>query len=168
MLAMRLLCLAWAVVLLWAGGAQAKREQAYSYPYSRVWTAALRMLRVDFNSPITEKDRESGYFLFEYPDAGKSYSGSAEVVRVTEDGNETARVVFQMPGLPSYYEQMLLDRLTRKLEQDYGTPIEPKPPADEPPPERGKKEPGEGSEAPPKREDEGRQPGNAPVKPRAE
>jgi hypothetical protein len=131
-----------------------------------VWTAALRMLRVDFNSPITEKDPESGYFLFEYPDAGKTYAGSAEVVRVTDGGNEAARVVFQMPGLPSYYEQMLLDRLTRKLEQDYGSPTEPKPPA-EAAPERGKKkEGGEGEppEKPEKPEGERQQPGDGPAK----
>jgi hypothetical protein len=165
MLAMRPLCLALAVVLLWAGGAQAKREQSFSYPYSRVWTAALRMLRVDFNSPITEKDRESGYFLFEYPDAGKTYSGSAEVVRVTERGNETARVVFQMPGLPSYYEQMLLDRLTRKLEQDYGAPPEPKQPDDEEPAPDGSKKREEGDGQPPAKPDgERQQPGNAPAK----
>jgi hypothetical protein len=140
---MRWLGFACAVVLAWTPVVQAKREQSFSYPYSRVWTAALRMLRVDFNSPITEKDRESGYFLFEYPDGGKSYEGSAEIVRVTENGVETARVVFQMPGLPSYYEQMLLDRLTRKLEQDYGSPPEAKPPAEEPAKDRPKKE-GEG------------------------
>lgn len=124
---MRSLGLALAVVLVWAGGAQAKREQSYAYPYSRVWTAALRMLRVDFNSPITEKDPESGYFLFDFADSGKSYPGSVEIVRMTEQGLETARVQIQLPGLPSYYEQMLLDRLTRKLGQDYGAPSEPKP-----------------------------------------
>ena len=139
---MRSLGLALAVVLVWAGGAQAKREQSYAYPYSRVWTAALRMLRVDFNSPITEKDRESGYFLFDFADGAKSYPGSVEVVRITEEGVETARVAIQLPGLPSYYEQMLLDRLTRKLAQDYGAPVEPKPPA-EPPADAPKKEGGD-------------------------
>ena len=123
---MRMLGLAFAVLLLWAGGAQARREQAFSYPYSRVWTAAVRMMRVDFESPITEKDRESGYFLFDYPDAGKQYPGSVEVVRVLENGIETARVVVQVSALPTYVEQMMLDRLARKLNQEFGAPQVPK------------------------------------------
>ena len=97
--------LAWAfALLLCADSAHARRESTYQYPYSRVWTAVLRMVRVDFASPITEKDKESGYFLFEYPDAGKVFPGSVEVVRVVENGFETSRVVIQVPGLPSYFE----------------------------------------------------------------
>lgn len=122
-----MLGLAFAVLLLWAGGAQARREQAYAYPFSRVWTAAVRMLRVDFASPITEKDRDSGYFLFDYPDAGKQHPGSVEVVRVLDNGIETVRVVVQVAAMPSYVEQMMLDRLTRKLNQEFGAPQVPKP-----------------------------------------
>jgi hypothetical protein len=156
---MRSLGLALAVVLLWAGGAQAKRDQSFAYPYSRVWTAALRMLRVDFNSPITEKDRESGYFLFDFAEGSKSYPGSVEIVRVTEGGIETARVAIQLPGLPGYYEQMLLDRLTRKLGQEYGAPAEPKPPA-ETAPEAPKKEAGDKTQ--PAKPEPGRPPQDKP------
>jgi hypothetical protein len=124
---MRTLGLALAVVLLWAGGAQARREQTYAYPFSRVWTAAIRMLRVDFESPITEKDKDSGYFLFDFPDGSKSHAGSVELVRVQHAGVENVRVVLQVPALPSYVEQMLLDHLARKLGQDYGQPPAPKP-----------------------------------------
>ena len=119
---MRTLGLALIVVLLWAGGAQARREQTYPYPFSRVWTAAVRMLRVDFESPITEKDKDSGYFLFNFADSGKLRPGSIEVIRVQEGNVESVRVVVQVPALPNYVEQMLLDRLARKLGQDYGQP----------------------------------------------
>jgi hypothetical protein len=119
---MRTLGLALIVVLLWAGGAQARREQTYPYPFSRVWTAAVRMLRVDFESPITEKDKDSGYFLFNFADSGKLRPGSIEVVRVQDGDIESVRVVVQVPALPNYVEQMLLDRLARKLGQDYGQP----------------------------------------------
>ena len=135
---------AWALaLLLCADGAQARRESTYQYPYSRVWTTLMRMVRVDFASPITEKDRESGYFLFDYPDAGKTFPGSVEVVRVVENGFETSRVVIQVPGLPTYFEQMMLDKLTRKLNQDYGqpTPVKAQPPqapGSAPPPASGK------------------------------
>lgn len=80
------------------------------------------MLRVDFESPITEKDKDSGYFLFTYADAGKQLPGSVEVIKVMENGNETVRVVVQLPALPTYVEQMMLDRLGRKLGLEYGQP----------------------------------------------
>ena len=85
------------------------------------------MLRVDFESPITEKDKDSGYFLFSYPDAGKQLPGSVEVIKVMQNGNESVRVVVQLAAMPSYVEQMMLDRLGRKLGQDYGQPPAPKP-----------------------------------------
>ena len=119
---MRMLGLALAVLLLWVGGAQAKREQTYAYPFSRVWTAAVRMLRVDFESPITEKDKDSGYFLFDYPDSGKTIPGSVEVVKVVQNGVENVRVVISVSAMPTYVEQMMLDRLARKLGEDFGDP----------------------------------------------
>jgi hypothetical protein len=82
------------------------------------------MLRVDFESPITEKDKDSGYFLFTYPDAGKQLPGSVEVIKVMENGSETVRVVVQLPAMPTYVEQMMLDRLGRKLGQEYGQPAQ--------------------------------------------
>lgn len=123
---MRTLGLALAVALLWTGQAEARREQTYAYPFSRVWNAAVRMLRVDFDSPITEKDKDSGYFLFDYPDSGKQHPGSVEVIRVQDNGVEAVRVVMQLPAMPTYVEQMMLDHLARKLGQEYGPPRAPK------------------------------------------
>lgn len=138
---MRALGLALTAIFVWAGGAQAKRDQTYAYPYMRVWTASLRMMRVDFESPITEKDPDAGYFLFDFPHSGKSYPGSVEVVRVKENGVDSARVVIQIAALPTYVEQMLLDRLVRKLGEDYGDPSQPKP---APKPDGGDKQPKQG------------------------
>jgi hypothetical protein len=123
---MRTLGFALAVVLFWAGGAQARREQSYPYQFSRVWTAAVRLVRVDFESTITEKDRDSGYFLFGFVDGAKSHPGSVEIVPVKNGAIESVRVIIQVPAMPSYVEQMLLDRLARKLSQDYGAPPAPK------------------------------------------
>lgn len=124
---MRTLGLALAVAFLFTGHAEARREQTYPYPFSRVWTAAIRMLRVDFESPITEKDKDSGYFLFTYPDAGKQLPGSVQVIKMMENGNESVRVVMQLPAMPTYVEQMMLDWLGRKLGQEYGQPPAQKP-----------------------------------------
>ena len=141
------LALALGLLLASAGSAHAKREQVFRYQYTRVWSAALRMMRVDYESPITEKDADSGYFLFTYPQDGKDHPGSIEMMRVTDAGVESVRVVLQVPAMPSYIEQMLLDHLTRKLSEEFGEPTapatkkpkadgdQPEPPADGKPPE---------------------------------
>lgn len=158
---MRTLGLACVLLLVWVGGAQAKREQSFRYPYSRVWSSALRMLRVDFESPISEKDQDSGYFLFEFPDGGKQHAGSVELVRSSDGGVETVRVVITIAALPTYVEQMLLDRLTKKLTQEFGDPPEqapsaPKRPA---PPSDGTDKGGDKPAAKPKEPKPGAPPG---------
>ncbi|MDD9940652.1 MAG: hypothetical protein OXU20_06280 [Myxococcales bacterium] len=114
--------LACAVLLLAASTVVARQHSEFAYPLSRVWTSAVRLMRVDYASPITEKDREDGYFLFEYPYKGKAYPGSVEVVHVGEPDSHRVRVIIQVPGMPSYVERMMLDRLRRKLEADFGPP----------------------------------------------
>lgn len=116
----------------------AKREQTFSYPYSRVWTAAVRLMRVDFEANITEKDRDDGYFLFEYPERGKNVPGSMELVAQKQGENEAVRVVLQIPSMPTYVENMILERLAKKLEQEFGAPKEAKKP--EPPKDKDKDE----------------------------
>lgn len=126
-----------------AGTALARRESRLRYPYSLVWTTAVRMVRVDYASPITEKDRDEGYFLFAFVHDGKEYPGSFEVIEDSEDG---ARVVVQIPAMPSYVEQMLIDKLERKLARDHGAPREKKKaPAEKKPsaPAEGEGEPGD-------------------------
>jgi hypothetical protein len=108
--------------------AQARREVTFNYPYSRVWTSAVRLMRVDFACSITEKDKEDGYFLFEYPDHGKTFPGSVEFVAGKDEDVDTVRVVIQVAAMPSYVEGMMMDRLARKLEQEFGPPKEPKRP----------------------------------------
>lgn len=110
--------------------ASARREDTYNYPFTRVWTSAVRLLRVDFECPITEKDRDEGYFFFEYTDHNRKYPGSVELVPVKEHGIDSVRVVVQVPAMPTYVESMMLDRLGRKLKEDFG---EPQAPAPEPP-----------------------------------
>jgi hypothetical protein len=122
------------LLLGWVAGlpsaAYARREVTLGYPYSRVWTSAVRLMRVDFEANITEKDKDDGYFLFEYPDRGKAHPGSIELIAVQQGEREAVRVVITIQALPSYVENMIMDRLTRKLEQEFGPPKEAKPPAD--------------------------------------
>lgn len=102
--------------------AAARREATFSYPISRVWTAAIRLVRVDLECPISEKDRDDGYFFFEYSDRGKTYPGSVELVSLQDSGGDHVRVIVQVPAMPAYVEAMILDKLGRKLEQEFGPP----------------------------------------------
>lgn len=83
------------------------------------------MVRVDLRLPITDKDLEAGYLLFDYLDHGKAFPGSIELVRGERDRRPVTRAVVQVQGMPVYVEQMLVDRLARKLREEYGEPIEP-------------------------------------------
>lgn len=147
---MRILVLALASALLLPATAQARRVATYHYPLSRVWTATVRLMRVDFESPITEKDKDEGYFFFDYPHLGKQHPGSVEIVESREsNGRHSVRVIIQIPAMPKYVEQMMLDRLERKLLKDYGSPLkppapkpveEPRPDSDKPEEQPGKSE----------------------------
>ncbi|MFO0710439.1 MAG: hypothetical protein U0353_11405 [Sandaracinus sp.] len=117
--------------------AEARVSGEVSYTYEQTWQAAVRMIRVDLQCPITDRDEEMGFVLFEYTNQGRRYPGSLEVVRSTDaSGTEHIRVTVQVPAMPSYVERMVYDRLTRKLREDFGDPRtrrRPAPPAETPP-----------------------------------
>ncbi|MEP7120392.1 MAG: hypothetical protein ABJE95_05770 [Byssovorax sp.] len=110
-----------ALVIFRAGDAGA--SVAYDSPYSfeQTYGTALRLIRVDLGCIITEKDPANGYLLFEYtsPESGsRVHRGSLEIVR----GRETTHVAVQLPTLPSYHEQMIIDALNKKLAAEHGNP----------------------------------------------
>ena len=107
---------------------------AYESPYSfeQTFGTALRLLRVDLGCKITEKDVDGGYVLFDYTstESGKRvHRGSIEVVR----SKEGAHVTVQLPTLPRYHEQMIVDALAKKLTAEHGEPA-PRPKPAPPPP----------------------------------
>lgn len=101
--------------------AGARLSSEYGYTYDQIWRATVRMIAVDYRFPITDRDPEIGYVLFEYRDNGRAYAGSMEIVR-SDDARAPIRVVAQVGSMPSYVERMLLDRLGRKLGEEYGAP----------------------------------------------
>ena len=123
---------------------EARRQREYPYAFDQVWNAALRLVRVDLRCPVTDRDQEGGYVLFEYEAQGKRYPGSVELVSQARSGQTATVVVVQVKGMPSYVEQMLLDRLDKKLLAEFGPPVAaPKPP---PPPKPPSGEPDAGEE----------------------
>lgn len=103
--------------------AQAKSGYDSAYGFERTWNAALRLIRVDLGFKVTEKDDAAGYVLFDYtsPESGgKVVAGSMQFIREKDDG--TVQVVVQIPQMPGYHEQVLIDALARKLRAEYGDP----------------------------------------------
>ncbi len=116
---------------------RASLSEEYTYTYDQMWRAAVRMVAVDFRFPITDRDPDIGYVLFDYRDQGRSYAGSLELVRThAPDGTDRVRAVVQVNAMPSYVSRMMLDHFTRKLRDDYGAqPVRRAPPP--PPPDAG-------------------------------
>jgi len=110
-----------AVIALHSEDVYASVVYVAPYTFEQTFGTALRLLRVDLGCKITEKDAENGYLLFDYtsPESGKDpRHGSIEVVR-SPDGT---RVSVQIPSLPQYHEQMIVDALARKLLAEHGEP----------------------------------------------
>jgi hypothetical protein len=128
---MRYLLLVCALVLASPSLAFARSESEFAYPFSQVWTITIRLLRIDLDCPINEKDKDEGYFLFEYRDDKRTFPGSAELIPSNVGGVKGVRVVIQLAALPQYVERMILDRLARKLDEELGRPMQPQKPKDE-------------------------------------
>ncbi len=110
-----------ALGLLGPEPARARISGDVGYTYDQAWQATIRLIRVDLGCNITERDADTGFVLFEYANQGRSYPGSVELVRTADGaGNERVRVTVQVSAMPSYVERMVLDRLTRKLREDFG------------------------------------------------
>jgi hypothetical protein len=138
---MRLLALALVTAacaaLLSPSAAEARNQtsEEVSYPYARVWPAAVRYIRIDAGHPVEEKDEANGYILFVFKDEGREFRGALELIRIRDhDGRAAVRLVLRIDARPSYMERMMLNRLVRKLRDELGPPPPP-PPAPAPAPD---------------------------------
>jgi hypothetical protein len=102
--------------------ADAKATYESPYGFDRTWNAAMRLVRVDNGWKVTEKEESSGYILFDYRSEGSKVSpGSIELVKV-HDPEGAVSVLVQLPQMPHYHEQVLLDSLSSKMRREYGDP----------------------------------------------
>lgn len=110
-------------ITLTAPGADAKSTYESPYGYDRTWTASVRLLLVDNGWKVTDKDKQNGYVLFDYksPSDGRVTPGTLELVRGVDD-DAPVSVLAQLPQMPSYHEQRLLDELAAKMRREYGDP----------------------------------------------
>lgn len=121
--------------------AQARTGTDVPYGYDQVWSAVIRLVRVDLRFTIDESDKDLGFVLFQYKEGKRELPGSIELIRDKEKETSTPiQAVIQIPGMPAYVEQVMLDQLKRKMKADYGAPLPP-PPKKKPEskPEGGKK-----------------------------
>ena len=125
--------------------AEARKQRELPYRFEQVWNAALRLVRVDLRLPVTERDQEGGFVLFEYLSNEKSHPGSIELVSQARGARPTTVAVVQVQGMPSYVEQMILDRLDKKLQAEVGAPPPAPKPVPEPPVNPGPQHPTRGS-----------------------
>ena len=116
---------------------EAAAATVYESPYTfdQTWGTAVRLLRVDLGLEITEKDQAHGYLMFKYTGSGpKVHTGSMEMVK---SPRETVRVTVQLNSLPSYHEQLIIDKLAKKLFNEYGDPPKKPDPPPSPPGDGG-------------------------------
>jgi hypothetical protein len=106
-----------------AGLADAEATYESPYGYDRTWNAAMRLVRVDNGWKVTEKEESSGYILFDYRSAegSKVSPGSIELVK-GQAPDDAVSVLVQLPQMPHYHEQVLLDALSSKMRREYGDP----------------------------------------------
>lgn len=103
--------------------ASAKGSYESAYGFDRTWNAGLRLVRVDLGMKVTEKDDANGYLMFDYtsPESGnKTVPGSMEFVKNKDSG--VVKVIVQIPQMPGYHEQVMVDALAKKLRTEYGEP----------------------------------------------
>ena len=109
-----------ALVMTATSNAEAKTDRDLTYRSSQIWRSAVRFLRVDQNFKVLEKDKDAGYLLFEYANAGKMYSASMEMIPLVKNEKHYVRASIKIEAMPSYVEVVLIDSFVRKLKEEYG------------------------------------------------
>jgi hypothetical protein len=101
---------------------EARTDRELTYRETEIWQGVIRFLRVESGFKILEKDKDAGYVLFEYKEDGAAHTASFEMVRTIRDGRAFVRARLQIAEMPRYVEAVLIDKLVRRLRDEYGEP----------------------------------------------
>jgi len=134
------LVLALSSSLLVVAPAFGKIEASSRYTLPQTYRSALRMLRVDMNCEVVERDPDAAYLLFRYRvpgDPKREVEGAIELIAQ----KERVKILIKIPKLAELHERMLRDNLLQKLLEDYGEPTPPTAPPKPPEPKSPRAEP---------------------------
>jgi len=103
---------------------EAKTTRETTYRYNQIWNSAVRFIRIDRGCKILEKDKDTGYVLFEYKheNTGSPIIASFELIETSRKNKKYLQFGMNIQAMPRYVEIMLVDKLLRKLKTDYGEP----------------------------------------------
>lgn len=118
-----------------------ENRRMLSYPIDQVWPTAIRYLRIDRGFEITDRDRDAGYLLFEFPLEEKRIgSGSVEMFEAVDAaGRASVSISVNTGAGPVHLPNSILDGIAAKVRAERGQPSPPPPPKqEEPPPKQDK------------------------------
>lgn len=113
-----------------------ENRRVLSYPIDHVWPTAIRYLRIDRGFEITDRDRDAGYLLFEFPLEEKRIgSGSVEMFEAVDaSGRASVSISVNTGAGPVHLPNSILDGIAAKVRAERGQPSPPPPPKQEEPP----------------------------------
>jgi len=94
-----------------------------NYPYKWVYNSAIRLLKVDLKCEIKEESEKGGFIIFLYEYKEIKSPASIEIIdQSTEENGYNVSIRVLMEKLPSWVEDDLIERLLKKIKDDYGSP----------------------------------------------
>lgn len=102
--------------------AEARTETTIQYTKTQVYSAALRYLRVDLGFPVTERDSDAAYLLFEHPAQVRGEAAVRGAIELVETPRGL-RLFISVPQLPAYQEDVFKRGLLSKLQGELGKPV---------------------------------------------
>ena len=99
----------------------AKTSHTSPYTYEQTFGTALRLLKVDLGHEVTELNPEWGYILFVYIDSESGKRKNRGAITFVKGENEVT-VSVEIPQMPGYHEQLMLQKLKHKLHKEHGEP----------------------------------------------
>ncbi len=109
-------------VLAMSATALGKTGDSIVMGYDKVWSAAVRLIRVDRGWELIDKDKEAGYILFKFAgDNAITCRSSVELVKESTKGSKEGSRVKVIVGIPcgsSLEEHGVLTDLFRKVREE--------------------------------------------------
>ena len=109
-----------------ASPASARAVHASAYSYEQIFGSTLRMLKLDLDLEVVETNSDWGFlrFVYTHPESGDRKNRASFTFVKTDHG---VKVALQIPAMPMYHEQMIIDKLRMKLNVEHGAPPPKKP-----------------------------------------